>query len=699
MAFRRPTLHFCIVTIVLGVSYKANRPLLSEVADVEHNDASIQEINSAEVQEHYSIEVQTILTASSRRVLSTRAHWKKMSCPRDLKRCPESSMSKMGGAALTEGSEVVRMQAPVSSETGNPPVLDLSHNRRYTAVFEPTPALATPSISWLKHLEITEKLHSSTLFYTETVEGFTLSETESFAQNHTAQRRPWIDFIHFVDDRRSCHDLPGSCSCSHTKAHAHRNAYNEDAEKQSSSQHTHLKVNGTIEFSEEHLFRVSNFTSAESAIGKPYGHMHEGKTSETSADEQTKHAYSFEEKFQWKGTNRRCVKENLQSNASNGEYLYGYKSLYNASLKQHTKKEHTHPTQDMTTFEHKLSLVSLCLMLMIFKNEDLKEKILVPFSHAFPQANQIRNLIQAIMKNISTACELTSPTSSHDLGLQASDGLAHQRGEGKALLIHDEDCRFGHSPVKIGKQDKGREKPDVQKADVEEDTQTKSKEKASTSGHFYKNRRYFTIPTVYVTYPAAFLPAMATSPTDKMSHLGCRLASLYALPASCDVSRVRLAQAGFYYDNSKTARDASNVHEVVCYSCGVTYAGWKKGDNPTAIHQNLKPQCDHLKSLATATTSPGNFSSMSSSGGSSSEAGVSNGVLSTSESSAWPSMSSGYSSMSSGASRQSSLPQSSLSSSDSGLASGFGPGADAGLEVPVYAALQVDNGARRNDGG
>lgn len=660
---------------------------MSEVADVEHNDANSQEINSAEVQEHYSIEVQTILTASSRRALSTRAHWKKMRCPRDLKRCLESSMSKKGGAALTEGAEVVRKQAAGSSETGSPPVLDLSHNRRYTAILEPTSALASLSVSWLKHLEETEKLHSSTLFHTVTVEIFTPSETESFAKSHTAQRWHCIDFIHFADDRRSCHDLPGSCSCSHTKAHAHRNAYNEDAEKQSSSQHTHLKVNGTIEFSEEHLFRVSNFTSTESATGKPYGRMHEDKTSETSADEQTKHAYSFEEKFQWKGTNRRCVKENLQSNASNGEYLYGYKSLYNASLKQHTKKEHTHPTQDMTTFEHKLSLVSLCLMLMIFKNEDLKEKILVPFSHAFPQANQIRNLIQAIMKNIS-ACELTSPTSSHDLGLQ-----------GKSLLIHDEDCRFGHSPVKIGKQDKGREKPDVQKADVEEDTQTKSKEKASTSGHFYKNRRYFTIPTVYVTYPVAFLPAMATSPTDKMSHLGCRLASLCALPASCDVSRVRLAQAGFYYDNSKTARDASNVHEVVCYSCGVTYAGWKKGDNPTAIHQNLKPECDHLKSLATATTSPGNFSLMSSPGGSSSEAGVSNGFLSTSESSAWPSISSGYSSMSSGASRQSSLPQNSLSSSDSGLASGFGPGADAGLEVPVYAALQVDNGARRNDGG
>lgn len=243
MAFRRPTLLFCIVTIVLGVSYKANRPLLSEVADVEHNDASIQEINSAEVQEHCSNEVQTTLTASSRRALSTRAHWKKRRCPRDLRRCPESGMSKMGGAALTEGAEVVRKQAPGSSETGNPPVLDLSHNRRYTAVFAPTPALATLSISWWKHLEETKKLHSSTLFHTVTVEGFTLSETESFAKNHTAQRRPWIDFIHFADDRRSCHDLPDSCNCSHTKAHAHRNAENVDAEKQSSSQHTHLKVN------------------------------------------------------------------------------------------------------------------------------------------------------------------------------------------------------------------------------------------------------------------------------------------------------------------------------------------------------------------------------------------------------------------------------------------------------------------------
>jgi hypothetical protein len=105
--------------------------------------------------------------------------------------------------------------------------------------------------------------------------------------------------------------------------------------------------------------------------------------------------------------------------------------------------------------------------------------------------------------------------------------------------------------------------------------------------------------TTIQCYPVGFLPAGGASVSkDSMVHTGCRLASLSLLPATCNVSRIRLAEAGFYYDSSKTARDASNAHEVVCYSCGVTYGRWSASYNPVAIHRRLNPDCNHVKSLA-----------------------------------------------------------------------------------------------------
>ena len=243
--------------------------------------------------------------------------------------------------------------------------------------------------------------------------------------------------------------------------------------------------------------------------------------------------------------------------------------------------------------------------------------------------------------------------------------------------------------------DAGRNRPNSLTDDLEEDTsQTKLGTKPS------RQRFSFFIPRpprVFVAYPANFLSSMGTSPKADMSHLGYRLASLNGLPPSCDIFRVRLAQTGFYYDNSKTTRDASNVHEVVCYSCGITFSQWQKGDNPTTIHQNLRPDCDHLKSITADTTRTGNISSNSSPDGASS--GASSGFWPISGSSSGPSSPFGYSSTMSCLSRDSSMQQSSRSSSDSGLGSGFGTGADASLRVPAHTELQADGAERRNDGG
>ncbi|KAK7492975.1 hypothetical protein BaRGS_00015705 [Batillaria attramentaria] len=105
-------------------------------------------------------------------------------------------------------------------------------------------------------------------------------------------------------------------------------------------------------------------------------------------------------------------------------------------------------------------------------------------------------------------------------------------------------------------------------------------------------------PPVYrVVAPAtSFLPEMGSSGKDNMAHLGCRLASLAALPPSCNVSRTRLAQAGFYYDSSKATRDGNNAHGVVCFSCGIAVARWEAGDNPMVVHRRLKPDCAHILS-------------------------------------------------------------------------------------------------------
>ncbi|KAK7500107.1 hypothetical protein BaRGS_00008654 [Batillaria attramentaria] len=64
---------------------------------------------------------------------------------------------------------------------------------------------------------------------------------------------------------------------------------------------------------------------------------------------------------------------------------------------------------------------------------------------------------------------------------------------------------------------------------------------------------------------------------------GVRFASFKDFPTSSPVSAIRLSQAGFYYTGVED--------KVKCFSCGVTYQGWKAGDRPHIIHTNISPNC------------------------------------------------------------------------------------------------------------
>lgn len=83
-----------------------------------------------------------------------------------------------------------------------------------------------------------------------------------------------------------------------------------------------------------------------------------------------------------------------------------------------------------------------------------------------------------------------------------------------------------------------------------------------------------------------FLPDASRNPEQDMAYLGYRLASLGALPVTCGVSRLKLANAGFYY--------RGQGDEVVCYSCRVRHSGWRSSDDPFAVHRRISPHCSHL---------------------------------------------------------------------------------------------------------
>ena len=91
---------------------------------------------------------------------------------------------------------------------------------------------------------------------------------------------------------------------------------------------------------------------------------------------------------------------------------------------------------------------------------------------------------------------------------------------------------------------------------------------------------------IQVTPVTRFLPDATRNPDIDLVHVGYRLATLSALPPSVPVSRVRLADAGFYF--------RGQGDEVTCYSCRAQHSGWTGGDAPMEVHRRLSPQCEHV---------------------------------------------------------------------------------------------------------
>ncbi|XP_060589383.1 baculoviral IAP repeat-containing protein 3-like isoform X2 [Ruditapes philippinarum] len=65
-----------------------------------------------------------------------------------------------------------------------------------------------------------------------------------------------------------------------------------------------------------------------------------------------------------------------------------------------------------------------------------------------------------------------------------------------------------------------------------------------------------------------------------------RLLSFQNWPQECPVFPIKLAKAGFYYNN--------NGDEVKCFRCGTVKSDWQAEDDPNEIHRLLNPDCPYL---------------------------------------------------------------------------------------------------------
>ncbi|XP_076444472.1 baculoviral IAP repeat-containing protein 3-like [Babylonia areolata] len=252
-------------------------------------------------------------------------------------------------------------------------------------------------------------------------------------------------------------------------------------------------------------------------------------------------------------------------------------SRYEQSLDETSRYEHF-LDNETSDYEHLLSLVSVCITLTLCRNEHLRQKVMASLLPALKQTTGLRNLIEELIQRITQtidtkvlsfhrAVDPSQNCSSDDLKKAADHFLSRESG-----------------PPNL------RETCKTVDGGPEETHPLRATRRLTKATAFLPRR-----PVTYTVFPASFFPTMGSVSKDKMSHLGCRLASLNSLPASCTVSRTRLAQTGFYYDTTKTNRDARDVHEVTCFSCGVSYSQWKDGDNPGTIHKQLRPDCPHLR--------------------------------------------------------------------------------------------------------
>ena len=76
---------------------------------------------------------------------------------------------------------------------------------------------------------------------------------------------------------------------------------------------------------------------------------------------------------------------------------------------------------------------------------------------------------------------------------------------------------------------------------------------------------------------------------DKYANSSARLHSFETWPLGYIATSYQLASVGFFYTRLGT--------KVQCFSCGLSYEEWKRGDIPLIVHRKLSPLCKFLNTL------------------------------------------------------------------------------------------------------
>ena len=78
-------------------------------------------------------------------------------------------------------------------------------------------------------------------------------------------------------------------------------------------------------------------------------------------------------------------------------------------------------------------------------------------------------------------------------------------------------------------------------------------------------------------------------PSEDYQHEINRINSFNGWPLNETHKPIQLAGVGFVFTGEGTL--------VRCFSCGIKYRDWKKGDNPFTIHKTCNPCCPFLQTL------------------------------------------------------------------------------------------------------
>ena len=130
-------------------------------------------------------------------------------------------------------------------------------------------------------------------------------------------------------------------------------------------------------------------------------------------------------------------------------------------------------------------------------------------------------------------------------------------------------------------------------------------DEATKKNHFSWSRfrgAYNRQTNIWVAMVRGFSRQVNSTDAVDLNSFGHRLASMDALPPSCRLSPVQLAQAGFHY-NPRVSPDA-----VICHRCGKSYSlepsARTSSRTPLDVHQAGSPRCPVLPS-SPPSSSPG----------------------------------------------------------------------------------------------